>query len=299
MFGLFSKSAKIAAEVAYEDREKLNIINRKIDETAQNASEALESSQDSLEYSLSELIELKDTIYQTSLKRFVKCVKGIRNIEIPPEYNDFFHFGRINLQITDYKKNEVIIDHQKCEMTTKVLSCIPILGPSISFLSSLIDSVKTSFKIDEANAELAKVEAQAEILLMKSSAIDTIVEFYDLAFHTITALDSLFSQELLCISHIKQKYGKNYKKYPIEIKQQLRVVFNLAHGIYSLLKFEYINHDGLPNRKFLLAYNNVFMCDSDYEYDYETVCYALDELEEYSDYDEIEEYDDYEKDFYE
>lgn len=282
------KIIKAARDVAYEEREKLNSINRRIDETAQNASDALERSQDNLEYALSELMDLKNTIYKTSFKHFVKSAKGIRNIEMPPEYDDIFWGGRVNLKITDYKKNEVKTNYQKCETATNILALTPLVGNPISFVSSCVDFVKTTFKIDEANTELAKVEAQAELLLMKSSSIDVIVDFYDLAYQTIVTLDSLFSQELLCISHIRRKYGKNYKKYPSEIKQQLRVVFNLAHGIYTLLKFEYINYNGLPDRNYLLSYNKVFSCDSDYYYDYETVCEALDDLEEYEDYEEYD-----------
>lgn len=270
---------KAAQEVSMEKRSELNDIIEEIKYYSSRSKRKAEKSESRLKDSLANLVIIKEEIYSSSLFSFVNEVNDIKNIDLPENMTDDFNVPQLSIELNDCKMHNKHVDYTWSE-TSSVVAANLILGPVVNGLAvfgSMVDFVSTYNKMDEAKAELEKAKAQYEQIKIQCAAVDAISEFYNIAESTILMLNSVFAQSVKEISIIKSQHGTNYATYPVSVKSQLRNIMNMAYGIYSLLKFEYISSDGMP---ILEIINNEYVFVESKEYNASKLSNALQILQD-------------------
>lgn len=248
---------KASQEVAHDNRIELNEINDKIERTARNANNRLEESQEAWKQSIERLVKSREELLANVITPFYEEVIHIKADSGLPIVEKDIAMRELSAYVSGAHTNYTGTLMSSFGKSTGVhIAAAALIGPVASgalFLGGMVDFVRTEFKKDEANEQLAKVESKAAELDLISAGIETIAEFYGLFDEALWELYPSCSSAIEEVKRIRNTYGDEYHAYPSEQKKNLRVIANLMKTMFEILKYGFINEDGTPNIELLEA----------------------------------------------
>lgn len=242
---------KASQEVAHDNRVELNEINDQIKRTARNANNRLEESQEAWKQSIERLVKSRKELLEIAITPFYEEVKHIKADGGLPIVEKDIEMKELSAYVSGAHTNYTGTSLSSFGKNTGVhIAAAALMGPVASgalFLGGMVDFVRTEFKKDEANEQLAKVESKAAELDLISAGIETIAEFYGLFDVALWELYPSCESAIDEVKRIRNTYGDEYRTYPSEEKKNLRAIANLMKTMFEILKYGFINEDGTPN----------------------------------------------------
>ena len=170
----------------------------------------------------------------TTIKRFVKRFKKIKNFEMDNPI--------INEEIDKFKiKNQKIYELRELRGYGSTIA-LGLLGGL--FFGGIIVGARARANLDRAYANLAEAERISEELHASADVCSAIRRRSYLYLRLLIRLDSIFSPLVYQMEEIIKKYGRNYFKYSVESQNNIIKAYVIAVAIKAAIDTPILTSDG-------------------------------------------------------
>lgn len=238
---------------------ELNSICNKIEYLCKKTKEDADTSMANFQESLRSLENYKEVLQNTTIEDFSEVYKRINNInyELFSKSSQNFKFisGNIDFLKVGYKPIEYDVARNVAYASDFVLA--PVAG-GIMFISKLVQGVQLSYKIDEANAELARVKAECEKAQIQIRIVNDTASKCQEVTQVLKAVNKVLTRLTYRIEEELELYSTyNFEELPYETQQLIMTGLNVCAGLNKIIVTKVVNEDGTINQDFVGTVNEI------------------------------------------
>lgn len=249
-----------AREVNDDYASELNTINDKMEELYEETNVLIKTTKCDFDTAYDKLYDQKNEVFNTTLKNFAEVIAHLKKVEFEGDGIKKDKLQRFHQEMVSYNDNSTHRGKTWAKPSTAVISTVifGIAGQGISFVGNVIRGVQLQTKIEEANAEYAKLKAECRAAKTKCMQMQSLTELCTNSYEVIELMKELADRLINETADLVERNGGDYSIYTDEECDRIMLMYNFSLALNDIVCTDIVDNEGNLNPQYEKFVNIAF-----------------------------------------